>query len=57
VINTTGLAGDANDRFVFNSATNELFFDSNGDAAGGSRLIATFTTTPVGISASDFDIV
>jgi len=57
VANTTGLAGDLNDRFIYNTMTGDLFFDSNGSAAGGHRLIATFTGLLPVLAASDFDIV
>ena len=57
VINTTGLAEDANDRFIFNSLTNELFYDADGTGVDAGNVIATFITAPTGISASDFDIV
>ena len=56
-INTTGLAGDGNDRFIFYSLTGELSFDSNGSAAGGARIIASFSGSNTSIAASDFDIV
>jgi len=56
VINGTGLAGDANDRFIYNNTNGELFFDSNGTGAGGSSQIATLTGIP-GLASSDFTIV
>ena len=37
-------AADAEDRIVYNSATGQLFFDSNGNAAGGSTLFAKLGT-------------
>ncbi|MBW8323045.1 MAG: calcium-binding protein [Rhizobium sp.] len=40
VSNTTGLAQDASDRMIYETDTGNLFFDSNGSAAGGSILIA-----------------
>ncbi|MBW8285941.1 MAG: calcium-binding protein [Rhizobium sp.] len=40
VSNTTGLAQDASDRMIYETDTGNLFFDSNGSAAGGSVLIA-----------------
>lgn len=55
--NATGLAGDLNDRFILNTTNGQLFFDSNGSAAGGSQLIATFSGTSEAPVASDFDIV
>lgn len=57
VSNGTGLAGDAGDRFIFNFATHELFYDSNGNLAGGSRLVATFTGSIPALAATDFDIL
>ncbi len=45
VQNTTGAAGDGNDRFIYKTDSGELFFDSNGSAAGGRNLIATFSGT------------
>ena len=56
VANTTGVAGDANDRFIYNTDTGELFYDTNGSGGGGSRLIATFANLAA-ITASDFTIV
>jgi Ca2+-binding RTX toxin-like protein len=55
--NTTGRAGDPDVRFIFNSNTGELFFDSNGDATGGRSLIATFTGVIPSLAADDFLIV
>jgi len=56
VANTTGLAGDPNDRFIYNTLSGDLIYDNDGSAAGGDRLIATFTNL-VPLSASDFIIV
>jgi Ca2+-binding RTX toxin-like protein len=55
--NNTGLAGDANDRFILNTLTGDLFFDVNGTGAGGSRLIATFTGVIPVLTSADFTIV
>ena len=38
--NATGTAQDADDRIVYETDTGKLFFDSNGNAAGGSVLFA-----------------
>jgi Ca2+-binding RTX toxin-like protein len=57
ISNETGLAGDANDRFIFNTLNGELYFDSNGIYAGQSRLIATFTPTLPVLTAADFMVV
>ncbi|ETD86608.1 FG-GAP repeat protein [Rhodobacter capsulatus] len=40
VINTTGLAQDADDRLIYESDTGRLFYDPNGTAAGGRVLVA-----------------
>jgi Ca2+-binding RTX toxin-like protein len=37
---TTNRAGDANDRFIFRTTDETLWFDANGNAAGGRTLIA-----------------
>ena len=49
-------AADAQDRIVYNSATGQLFFDSNGNAAGGSTLFANLATG-LALSNTDFVIV
>jgi Ca2+-binding RTX toxin-like protein len=49
-------AHDADDRIVYNQATGNLFYDSNGNAAGGSTLLATLTTKPV-LTAGDFVVI
>ena len=55
-INTTGLAGDGDDRFIYDSDDGKLYYDQNGTGLGGSRLIATFTNLAV-LDAGDFIIV
>lgn len=55
-VNLTGLAEDADDRFIYRSDTKELYYDSNGTANGGHRLVASFTE-PVAPDAGDFIIV
>ena len=59
VLNGTGSALDADDRFILNTATGELFFDNNGSNAGdsGSRLIADFEGAIPVLTVADFDIV
>ena len=56
VVNSTGRAGDANDRFIYDSANGRLYFDSNGTASGGSQQIAAMTGIPT-LTASDFRLV
>ena len=52
------------DRIIFDATTGELFYDSNGSAAGGSALLATFAfpsladiEVPGGLKASGFLII
>ena len=52
------------DRIIFDATTGELFYDSNGSAAGGSALLATFNSLHLaqiqalgGLKASDFLII
>jgi serralysin len=54
--NTTGLAGDADDRIIYETDTGKLFYDSNGNAAGGSVLFAIIENK-VGLTAADFVII
>ena len=51
-------AHDANDYLVYNKATGALFYDSNGNAAGGAVLVAVMTSLvkPV-LTASDFQVI
>jgi CSLREA domain-containing protein len=53
VANLTGLADHASDRFIYRTDTGELFFDSNGNASGGNRLIATLDGVPT-LTADSF---
>ncbi len=57
VINTTGDAGDANDRFIFDRSTKSLFFDADGTGTSDAVLIAVFTGSTPLIAADDFLIV
>jgi Ca2+-binding RTX toxin-like protein len=49
-------ATDADDHIVYNNLTGALFYDSNGNAAGGSTQFATLTTKPI-LSAGDFVVI
>ena len=49
-------AGDADDRIIYNSATGALFYDSNGNVAGGSMQIATLSTG-LALTNNDFWIL
>ncbi|RVG88661.1 calcium-binding protein [Sinorhizobium meliloti] len=55
VSNTTGLAEDADDRIIYQSDTGNLFYDADGDGAGGSVHFATLTAN-IAITAGDFVI-
>jgi hypothetical protein len=59
LLNGTGLAGDADDRFILNTTTGELFYDVNGSVGGatGSQLIAVFAGGIPTLTSSDFVIV
>lgn len=54
--NTTGLAGDSSDRIIYETDTGELYYDSNGSAAGGGVHFATIVNK-VALTAADFFIV
>ena len=56
VANVSGTAADANDRIIYETDTGNLFYDTNGNAAGGSTLFATLTAG-LGITNADFFIV
>lgn len=46
-------AQDADDRLIYDRASGNLFYDSNGAASGGSTLIATLSNKPL-LDATDF---
>lgn len=56
VKNTTGLAGDSNDRIIYETDTGKLFYDSNGNAAGGSVQFATVAAN-LALTNADFFVV
>ncbi len=49
-------AADANDFIIYNSATGQLFYDANGNGAGGQTLFATVTVGTV-LDIGDFVMV
>jgi Ca2+-binding RTX toxin-like protein len=49
-------AHDADDRIIYNRSTGNVFYDSNGNLAGGSVIIATLTTKPL-LTAADFQVI
>lgn len=56
IANATGLSADGNTRFIYNTATGDLHYDSNGSNAGGDNIIATFSNLVV-LDAGDFVVV
>jgi len=54
--NATGTATDADDRIVYETDTGKLFYDSNGNADGGSIQFATITGNPT-LTNADFVVV
>lgn len=55
-VNASGLAQDADDRFIFSTNSNALYFDADGNGAGARIQIATFVNG-VPPLATDFIIV
>jgi hypothetical protein len=49
---STGLAQDTTDRIIYESDTGELYYDGNGNAAGGGVLSAKVT---VGVALNNVD--
>ena len=56
ISNTTGRAGDASDRFIFETDTSRLFFDADGNGRGGAILVATLTNV-TSLAAGDFLLI
>jgi serralysin len=56
VSNTSGVAQDANDYLIYESDTGELFYDSNGSAAGGSTLFAQLDPN-LSLTSQDFQVI
>jgi hypothetical protein len=54
--NTTGLAGDANDRVIYETDTGRLYFDADGSGAGVRLLFATLDTG-LGLTVADILII
>ena len=49
-------AADASDHVIYNQANGQLFYDSNGNGAGGVTLLAVLTNKPV-LAANDFVVI
>ena len=54
--NATGTATDADDHIIYNTTTGALFYDLNGNLAGGATQFATLTEHPT-ISNVDFVVI
>jgi Ca2+-binding RTX toxin-like protein len=54
--NSAGVAGDADDRIIYETDTGNLFFDSNGNAAGGSIQFAVLDAG-LALNNQDFLVV
>ena len=50
-------AADANDRIIYDDATGNLFYDSDGTGAGVALLFATLDNAPATLAASDFMVI
>ena len=50
------VALDADDRIIYNTATGELFFDADGNAAGAAVLFAVLSGAPA-INSGDFQVI
>lgn len=54
--NTTGVAGDATDRLIYNTNTGELFYDKDGTGAAASVLVGVVDGAP-SLAATDIWVV
>ena len=50
-------AADANDRIIYDDATGNLYYDSDGTGAGVALLFATLDNAPASLAASDFLVI
>lgn len=55
-VNNSGLAGDSEDRIIYERDTGNLYYDSNGTRAGGDGIIARLDPN-LTLSAADFAII
>jgi Ca2+-binding RTX toxin-like protein len=55
--NTSGLAGDAGDRIIYETDTGILRYDSNGSASGGTIVQFARLTTPLALDHTDFMVI
>ena len=57
VVRVDNVVQDANDRFIYNTVDDTLWFDSNGSAAGGPVLIADLSNFAFDLAAGDVKII
>lgn len=57
VTNSGGVAADANDYVLYDTATGNLFYDADGSGAGAKVLFATLVGTSGTVDAGDFSVV
>ncbi len=55
--NTTGLAGDTDDRIIYETDTGILRYDSNGSASGGTIVQFARLQTPLALDHTDFMVI
>ena len=55
--NTTGLAGDASDRIIYETDTGKLFYDAEGNAAGFAGVHFATLNAGLAVTAADFVVV
>ena len=57
--NLGGIAGDANDYVLYDTATGNLYYDADGSGAGTKVLFATLTLTGISgiVDSTDFIVV
>lgn len=56
-VNDTGLAHDASDRFIYEADADRLWYDSNGNAAGGTKIMVADLTNNFALSNADILII
>ena len=55
--NTTGLATAAGQRIIFETDTGELYYDSNGNASGGTYALFARVDANIPLTNADFLII
>ncbi len=55
--NSTGIAHDTTDRFIFNTVNDKLYYDSNGSAAGGTRTMIADLDNDYALTRFDIHII